>query len=57
VAAESSTTSVRRVVLADDLHSYARVLDLDPDLFGKELAEQVHADRVHEDFLSGFEAA
>jgi hypothetical protein len=28
-----------------------------PDLFGKELAEQVHADRVHEDFLSGFEAA
>jgi hypothetical protein len=45
------------VVLADDLHSYARVLDLDPDLFGKELAEQVHADRVHEDFLSGFEAA
>jgi protein-disulfide isomerase len=37
----------------DDLHSYARVLDLDLDLFGKELAEHVHADRVHEDFLSG----
>ena len=37
----------------DDLHSYARVLDLDLDLFGKELTEHVHADRVHEDFLSG----
>lgn len=37
----------------DDLHSYARVLDLDLDLFGKGLAEHVHADRVHEDFLSG----
>jgi SAM-dependent methyltransferase len=37
----------------DDLHSYARVLDLDLDLFGKGLAEHVDADRVHEDFLSG----
>jgi len=38
---------------ANDLHSYARVLDLDLDLFGKGLAEHVHADLVHEDFLSG----
>ena len=27
--------------------------DLDVDVFDKELAEHVHADRVHEDFLSG----
>jgi hypothetical protein len=38
---------------ANDLHSYARVLDLDLDLFGRGLAEHVHADLVHEDFLSG----
>jgi protein-disulfide isomerase len=37
----------------DDLRSYARSLELDLDLFEKELAEHVHADRVHEDFLSG----
>jgi protein-disulfide isomerase len=37
----------------DDLRSYARALELDLDLFDKELAEHVHADRVHEDFLSG----
>jgi protein-disulfide isomerase len=37
----------------DDLRSYARALELDVDLFDKELAEHVHADRVHEDFLSG----
>jgi protein-disulfide isomerase len=37
----------------DDLRSYARALELDLDLFEKELAEHVHADRVHEDFLSG----
>jgi len=37
----------------DDLRSYAQALDLDLDLFDKELAEHVHADRVHEDFMSG----
>jgi protein-disulfide isomerase len=37
----------------DDLHSYAEALGLDVDLFDKELAEHVHADRVHEDFMSG----
>ena len=40
--------------LADkDLRSYAQALDLDLDLFDKELAEHVHTDRVHEDFMSG----
>src|SRR6266511_967005 len=37
----------------DDLRSYAQALDLDIDLFDTELAEHVHADRVHEDFMSG----
>jgi protein-disulfide isomerase len=37
----------------DDLRSYAEVLGLDVDLFDKELAEHVYADRVHEDFMSG----
>ena len=37
----------------DDLHSYARAFDLDLDLFDKELTEHVHADRVHDDFMSG----
>ena len=37
----------------DDLHSYAQALDLDLDLFDKELTEHVHADRVHNDFMSG----
>jgi protein-disulfide isomerase len=37
----------------DDLRSYAQALDLDLDLFDKELTEHIHADRVHEDFMSG----
>jgi protein-disulfide isomerase len=37
----------------DDLRSYARAIELDLDLFDKELAEHVHADRVHQDFMSG----
>lgn len=37
----------------DDLRSYADALDLELDLFVKELSEHVHADRVHEDFMSG----
>ncbi len=36
-----------------DLHRYAELLALDTELFDKELAEHVHADRVHEDFMSG----
>ena len=37
----------------DDLRSYAKALDLDVDVFNQEIAEHVHADRVHEDFMSG----
>jgi len=37
----------------DDLRSYAQAIALDLELFDKELEEHVHADRVHEDFLSG----
>jgi protein-disulfide isomerase len=36
-----------------DLRAYAERLGLDLELFDKELAEHVHAERVHEDFLSG----
>lgn len=36
-----------------DLHSYALAIGLDVDVFDKELAEHVHADRAHEDFMSG----
>jgi len=35
------------------LHAYAEQLGLDVGLFDKELAEHVHAGRVHEDFMSG----
>jgi protein-disulfide isomerase len=38
---------------APHLHAYAETLDLDVGRFGRELANHVHADRVHEDFLSG----
>jgi protein-disulfide isomerase len=37
----------------DDLRSYAEAIGLDVDMFDKELAEHVHADRIHEDFMSG----
>jgi protein-disulfide isomerase len=37
----------------EDLRSYAEELGLDVERLGKELAEHVHADRVHEDFMSG----
>ena len=37
----------------EDLRSYADELGLDVERFGKELTEQVDADRVHEDFMSG----
>jgi protein-disulfide isomerase len=36
-----------------DLRSYAERLELDRDLFDKELAEHVHAERIYEDFMSG----
>jgi protein-disulfide isomerase len=36
-----------------DLRSYAERLGLDVERFDKEMTEQVHADRIHEDFLSG----
>ena len=35
-----------------DLRAYAEQLELDMVRFDKELAEHVHAERVHEDFLS-----
>jgi protein-disulfide isomerase len=37
----------------EDLHAYAERLGLDVELFDKEMAEHVHAERVHEDFISG----
>jgi protein-disulfide isomerase len=43
----------QRNLLNDDLHSYAVALDLDTDLFDKQLVEHVYADRVHDDFMSG----
>jgi protein-disulfide isomerase len=36
-----------------DLRSYAEALALDLERFERELAEHVHAGRVHEDFMSG----
>jgi protein-disulfide isomerase len=36
-----------------DLRAYAETLRLDVERFDKELAEHVHAERIHEDFLSG----
>jgi protein-disulfide isomerase len=43
----------QRRLREDALHSYAEALGLDVDRFVNELAEHVHADRVHEDFMSG----
>ena len=37
----------------ENLRAYAEELRLDVELFGKELAEHVHAPRVREDFMSG----
>ena len=37
----------------EDLRAYAEQLGLDLDRFDKEMAEHVHAGRVHEDFMSG----
>jgi protein-disulfide isomerase len=38
---------------ADDLVAYAGRLGLDVERFSRELGEHAHADRVHEDFMSG----
>jgi protein-disulfide isomerase len=43
----------QRHLLDDDLHGYAEQLGLDVELFDTELAEHVHAPRIHEDFMSG----
>jgi protein-disulfide isomerase len=37
----------------EDLRAYAGRLGLDLDRFDKELAERMHAERVHDDFMSG----
>jgi protein-disulfide isomerase len=37
----------------EDLRSYAERLGLDLDRFDRELAEGMHAERVHEDFMGG----
>ncbi|HEY3050206.1 MAG TPA: DsbA family protein [Gaiellaceae bacterium] len=37
----------------EDLHGYASRLGLDVETFDRELAAHAHADRVHEDFMSG----
>ncbi|HMJ00491.1 MAG TPA: DsbA family protein [Gaiellaceae bacterium] len=37
----------------DDLRAYAETLGLDLESFDRELAEHVHAARVHKDFMSG----
>ena len=37
----------------EDLYAYAEQLGLDVGTFERELAEHVHAGRVHEDFMSG----
>ena len=39
-----------------DLLAYAESLGLDAERFGKELAEHVHAGRVHEDYMSGLQS-
>ncbi len=36
-----------------DLRAYAEELRLDVELFDQELVDHVHAERVHEDFMSG----
>jgi protein-disulfide isomerase len=38
------------------LRAYAEQLGLDVELFDKEMAEHVHAERVHEDFMSGVQS-
>ena len=37
----------------EDLHTYAEQLGLDVELFDKEMADHAHAERIHDDFMSG----
>jgi protein-disulfide isomerase len=37
----------------EDLRTYAERLQLDIERFDREMAEHVHAERIHEDFMSG----
>jgi protein-disulfide isomerase len=43
----------QRSLTDHDLHAYADELRLDVERFDKEMAEHVHAPRVHEDFMGG----
>ncbi len=43
----------QKLLRDEDLRGYAEKLELDVDLFDRELVEHVHAARVHEDFMSG----
>ena len=43
----------QRRLRGQDLRAYAQKLGLDIERFDQELAEHVHAERVHEDFMSG----
>src|ERR1700675_386718 len=51
--ASCSEPANQRRLRDQDLRAYAETLGLDVELFDKELAEHVHAERIHEDFLSG----
>ena len=43
----------QRELRDEDLRTYAEQLQLDIERFDKEMAEHVHAERIHEDFMSG----
>jgi len=43
----------QRRLRGQDLRAYAQKLGLDIERFDQELAEHVHAERVHDDFMSG----
>jgi protein-disulfide isomerase len=43
----------QRRLREEDLLGYAEQVQLDVERFAKELSEHVHAERVHEDFMSG----
>jgi protein-disulfide isomerase len=43
----------QRHLADEDLRAYAEELGLDVERFDKEMAEHVHAARVHDDFMSG----
>jgi protein-disulfide isomerase len=43
----------QRRLREEDLRTYAERLELDIERYDQEMAEQVHAARIHEDFMSG----